>query len=481
MLVKKSTILYIDDDPINLEILKEFFLQRYNVITTTSISEAEDILRTQPVKVLISDQRMPEENGIDFIKRINADFPDIIKIILTAYSNQDLAVEAINDAGIFKYILKPWRFEEVKVLLENSLREYDLRFEKKQLLKELQDKNEAIVEAYSKLEINEKKFRNIFTYSNDCMYILNKKKEIIEANNAFLKLIGFTDTNQDLKKVNSIVRKKHKDLIDKTFALNNDSKKNFAEFEFSGDGNEPKILEINSNEICYSNDVFLFSILRDISDRRNLERKIVETIFQTQEEAQSKYAAELHDGLGPLLSTLKMHIQWIANPDNTSNKDKIINHAIQTIDKAIYSVKEIANNLSPHILQRFGLAYAITAYIEHVKETNNVEAIVSSNLNERLKPNIELTLYRIILECINNSMKHAMAKKIIVKFNKLPNLLQINFSDNGIGFNVEKELNEGHGMGLFNIQNRIKHIGGEIKIVSSKNNGTDITISISIV
>ena len=474
----KNSILYIDDDALNLEIFKEYFNDAYDVIVLPSTQHAEEILRTKQIKVIISDQCMPDETGIDFIKRINPEFPDIIKMILTAYSDHDTALEAINKVGIYKYLLKPWNSEEVQNSIENCIREYDLRFENKRLIQELKQKNDALNEAFTKVEENEKKFRAIFANSNDSIYILSPNKKIIASNQALYKLLTIKDKDTNLETLNAIVRDRFSILLDKPFELSKSTATSISETDIKISPGENKTIELNCNLISFNNKNCVLSVVRDISERRMFEKKIVEAIISTQEEAQGKYARELHDGLGPLLSTLKMHIEWIADPGNTQNKDKIIDHSIHTIDNAIRSVKEIANNMSPHILQRFGLINAINSHIDYIKEASKIEFVVSSNLKERISSNIEIILYRIILECMNNAIKHSDAKKVILKFNKQKNNIQIVYSDNGKGFDVNKVMSEGKGMGLFNMQNRIKHIGGDFKIVSNQNIGTDITISL---
>lgn len=474
----KNTVLYIDDDLLNLEIFREFFDDQYHVIILPSTENALEVLRNNQVKVIISDQFMPYESGIDFIQRITPEFPDIIKMILTAYSDHEVALDAINRVGVYKYLLKPWDSTEVKNSIETGIREYDLRYENKQLLIELKQKNEALNDAFTKLEENEKKFRTIFSNSNDSIYILNDEKEIIEANHAFYNLLKFNAKENNLQNLNEFIRDKYPALMDKPFELSTTPDISISEIEIKLTPSETKVIELNSNQVKYTDKGFILTVARDISERRIFEKRIVEAIIQTQEEDQSKYARELHDGLGPLLSTLKMHIEWIADPNNSQNKDKIIQHSIHTIDNAIRSIKEIANNMSPHILQRFGLVNAITSYIDHIKETSKIEFIVSSNLKERISNNIEIILYRTILECINNAIKHSEAKKVILKFNKQKGKLVITYSDNGKGFDVKSVTSEGKGMGLFNMQNRIKHIGGEFKIISNPNIGTDITIRI---
>ncbi|HEY4789448.1 MAG TPA: response regulator [Bacteroidales bacterium] len=477
---EKSTILYIDDDLLNLEIFREYFEDTYRVIILPSTEDALKILKRNKVKVIISDQCMPDETGTDFIKRINPEYPDVIKMILTAYTDYDAALEAINEVGIYKYLLKPWDATEMKNSIDSAIREYDLRYENKALLFALKQKNEALNLAYNKLEENEKKFRSIFANSNDGIYILNGERKVIEANQALNNLLFKKKKTCDLDYLNQFIKTTCPVLLDKPLELLHGTASFIFELEITTENGDDKTVEINCSGISYNDDHYVLSVVRDISERRMFEKKIVNAIIQTQEDDQSRYARELHDGLGPLLSTIKMHVEWLANSSNTTNKDKIIEHSIHTIDNAIRSVKEIANSLSPHILQRFGLVNAVNSYIDRIRDTLKIEFVVSSNLKERIPGNMEIIMYRAIMECINNSVKHAEAKKIILKFNKQKNNLLISCSDDGKGFDTQKVLTEGKGMGLFNIQNRIKHIGGEVEIASKPNVGTDMIFRIKV-
>jgi len=204
----------------------------------------------------------------------------------------------------------------------------------------------------------------------------------------------------------------------------------------------------------------------------------MDAIVRTQEDAQTYYARELHDGLGPNLSTLKMYIQWLSDNNNTINKELITQQTIMGIDEAIYTLKDIANNLSPHILRNFGLVHAIKTFADKIEMTKGVVVVISSNLSGRLNDNLEIHLYRILMECINNSIKHGQSSKIIIKFSRVDNNIQILYSDNGVGFDVEKVQHEKKGMGLYNMINRVKLIGGDINIKSNLSVGTDIKINL---
>lgn len=473
-----NKILYIDDDLTNLEVFKTLLDEDYDIITTWSTSTAYDLLHQHEIKVIIADQRMPEENGLAFLERISPEFPDIIKIIFTAHLDHDAAMKAVNQGGIYRYILKPWNTKEMKITINNAISHFDLQCENKNLLKELQHKNQELEDAFNKLKESEKKFFNIFANSTDGIAIL-KEKEILDVNPAFLQITGYSPQNEK-ESINNYIRRVFPSFFQTIRSTNTDTETSSNEIELILSGTSKKYLELFNRPFNFNGDAANLSILHDITERKMVDQKIMEAILQTQEEEQGKNARELHDGLGPILSTLKMYIEWLADPtNNKGNKDTVTQKTIVAINEAISIVKEIANKLSPHVLQRFGLVNALQTYIDNIKDTSNIEIVLSSNLYTRLPSNMENTLYRVLLECINNTLKHANAQKIIIKFKLQSDLLTIYFSDNGKGFDIKNTLQNASGMGLFNMQNRIKLIGGDFKIKSNLNIGTDIEINIA--
>jgi len=474
----KDYILYVDDDLNNLEIFKVLLEDDFNIVVESSTSKAFQIINDYPFKVLIADQRMPEETGLAFIERITPFFPDLIKIIFTAHLDHEAAIKAVNQGGIYRYILKPWNTQEIKITLANAISEYNLKVENKNLLKELKQKNSALIKAYNQLKDSENKFHNIFAHSSDGIGIF-KDKVLIDANPAFFQIFDLKNDTSNIEGLNFYIRNSFPMLLSKVEAGLQETDSKFIEIDIKSEGKK-KYIELHNRTIDYNGEAAIISIIRNITERKIIDQRIMEVIIHTQEEDQRKYACELHDGLGPILSTLKMYIEWTSDAKNTINKEKIAQQSIQGINDAIAIVKEIANNLSPHILQRFGLVNAIQTYIDKVKEASGVDFVVSSNLNSRIPANLETMLYRILLECINNTIKHARAKKVIIKFKVQENKLTINYADNGVGFDLGKTLTNSSGMGLFNIQNRMKLIGGDIKIISNTGSGTDIELNIPI-
>lgn len=470
----KSVVLYVDDDEYNLTLFEEFMKNEYEVLTALSSSEGYELLKTNTVKVLISDQRMPDETGLEFIERITPEFPNLIKIIFTAHVDHEAALQAINQGGIYRYVLKPWNFQEMRQTLQSAIREYNLKEENQNLVKELVSKNIVLEKTYLQIKESEKKFTGIFQASSDGMMLLREDK-ILEVNHAFLKIVGIESSEFSREKLRIFLEKEVPDIY--CFSANSNSEElKSVNFEFTTYDHKRKFIDLNFRNFELQGQRVVLVIVRDVTERKMMEQKIMEAIFRTQEESQSRYAQELHDGLGPVLSTLKMYIEWLCSDKNVINREQIKGNALHAADEAISQAKEIANNLSPHVLQRFGLLNALKNHTDRIKINHNISFSIQSKITERLPADIEIMFYRILLECINNSIKHAHAENISIQIDKQVQKILVTYADNGKGFDVEKTMKETKGMGLFNIQNRIKLIGGVMNIRSVIGRGTRIDI-----
>lgn len=179
----KEPILYVDDELENLEGFQFTFMNQFNISTALSAKKALEILDLQKVKVVISDQKMPEMSGIELMKIIKEKHPDIIRIILTAYADIENAIEAINSGEIYRYLAKPWNKTDLNLTIQNALDTYNLREENKNLINNLQKTNEQLVEKIKQLEISENELRQ----SNEEYQTLNEEyqsqnEELSEAN-----------------------------------------------------------------------------------------------------------------------------------------------------------------------------------------------------------------------------------------------------------------------------------------------------------
>lgn len=138
---KKYSLLYVDDEATNLRVFKSNFRKFYKVFTCTSPFEAIEVLKEEDIQVIVTDQRMPEMTGTEFLEKILPDYPDVIKIILTGFTDIEAIKDGINRCGIYKYITKPWNFDEMKGVLDRAMESYQKSVDSEEHVKELEVTN----------------------------------------------------------------------------------------------------------------------------------------------------------------------------------------------------------------------------------------------------------------------------------------------------------------------------------------------------
>lgn len=141
---KKYSLLYVDDETTNLRVFKSNFRKFFNVYTTANPLEAIEILKDQEIQVIVTDQRMPEMTGTELLERILPDYPDMIKIILTGFTDIEAIKDGINRCGIYKYITKPWNFEEMKAVLDRAMESYQKSLDSEDHMKGLEVSNQEL-------------------------------------------------------------------------------------------------------------------------------------------------------------------------------------------------------------------------------------------------------------------------------------------------------------------------------------------------
>lgn len=141
-------ILYVDDEPLNLTIFELTFKKDYQVHLAASAAEGFEILEQQMMKVVVSDQRMPQMTGTDFLAEVSLKYPDTIRILLTAYTDNETILEAINRGRVYSYMTKPWKKDDLRITIEHAIEAYNLKAENRNLVNALKKANLEL-EAYS--------------------------------------------------------------------------------------------------------------------------------------------------------------------------------------------------------------------------------------------------------------------------------------------------------------------------------------------
>lgn len=224
----------------------------------------------------------------------------------------------------------------------------------------------------------------------------------------------------------------------------------------------------------------IFNIQKRFDElRKQNESRVLSAILKTEEKERQHFSKELHDGLGPLLSSIKMAISTFER-DKAYN-ESIISNADKLIDESITTLKEISNKLSPHILKNFGLYKAIKSFINKLNISESPLIHFNSNIeNLRFSLNVEVVVYSIISELISNTLSHAHANNIYIDLLKDENNLSLKYIDDGMGFE-EKRLEEAFiGLGYSNIRSRIKSLNGSFDIYTKPGEGIKVISQIKI-
>lgn len=199
-----------------------------------------------------------------------------------------------------------------------------------------------------------------------------------------------------------------------------------------------------------------------IEKERNYEA--TQAILQGEEQERQRIAQDLHDSIGGMLANIRMSISSLYS-NTTDLTDKI--------DKTILEMRRISRNLMPETLKNLGLDIALNELCETMSYKHLYIQFESFNLSDKIPFKIQLILYRITQEALSNVIKYAQAKNVIVQISQNENTLILTIEDDGIGFD-KSEIT--YGLGLKNIENRIRLINGTVDIVSEKGNGTTINI-----
>jgi len=137
----KHSFLVVDDEPQVLDSIYDLFRRDYRVFRASCAAEAKSVLRQEPIQIVVSDQRMPDVTGVELLREVKEEFPDTVRVILTAYADLEVVVQAINDAQVFRYVEKGRGPEELSYAIRQAADYYDLLMERKRLIAELQQAN----------------------------------------------------------------------------------------------------------------------------------------------------------------------------------------------------------------------------------------------------------------------------------------------------------------------------------------------------
>lgn len=236
------------------------------------------------------------------------------------------------------------------------------------------------------------------------------------------------------------------------------------------------------NWVAIIRDITLKKRMLDQMTRDRLERaaEVSRAMVDAQERERQRIAEELHDGLGHNLSVLKMNFSVLTErlADDANGLTQLLKSSQALLDDTTQEVRNISRDLSPTILNDFGIVVALKSLIKRI--TDFKVRFQHHGMEARLPETIEISVYRIVQELLNNTLKYAGATEASVQINRYePELLEVLYEDDGTGFNLPAARRSG-GLGLHNMEARARLINAEFTLDSSPGNGTMAVLTVPI-
>lgn len=372
----------------------------------------------------------------------------------------------------------------------------------KEVKKDLQEMNANLLIAQNYQQLNQP--QRAIPHLTEVVAISHKVKGSSQRKNAFLELSKVHhQLNNNSEAYNYLTQ--YTTLKDSLNENENKLKLNEIDTKYQTTQKEKQILVLEKekqtqNTLIYSliAGLFVVSVIgflfyRNINIRKRIaekevqhlqqERQLIATnsILKGQEEERTRVARDLHDGLGGLLSGIKLTLNNVkGNLILPESGALIFTRALAQLDAAIGEMRRVAHSMMPEALVRFGLPEALQDFCDGIGETGQLNVNLQTfGLETRLDSSVEVVLYRIIQELLNNVIKHAKATEAYVQITRDGNRLSLTVEDNGKGFDTQ-QLTQNKGAGMSNVETRVAYLNGKMDIQSKPDEGTSVFIEMQI-
>ncbi len=240
--------------------------------------------------------------------------------------------------------------------------------------------------------------------------------------------------------------------------------------------------------------VISFLISRNYKQKQRLQRQRIselekekqlasaEAVLKGEEQERTRLAKDLHDGLGGIMSGIKYSLQTMKrNLVMTAENQQAYERSMDMLDSSINEMRRVAHNLMPEVLVKYGLDTALNEFCSDVNQSGALQVSYQSIGMDKLQidQTPAITIYRIVQELINNTMKHAAAKTAIVQVSNTNSMITVTVEDDGKGFDPDI-LRLAKGIGWSNIKSRLGYLGGKLDVRSEPGKGTSVHIELNI-
>jgi PAS domain S-box-containing protein len=467
--------------------------------------------------MVVIDHALPGMSGLDLCKELLRAETPVPLVILTGRGSEELAVEALK-SGVNDYIIKdPGQgyLGLLPVVLPEVLRKHGDRLAREQAeeaLRKAHDELEQRVEertaelakiteqlkqelferrqAEESLRLSEERFRSVAQTASDAIITVNSRGNIVFWNHAAEKIFGYSADEAVGKPLTSMMperfRKDHEKGLKRAVSTGQSSIIGTT-VEMIGRGRNGRDFPVELSLATWKTKegVFFTGIVRDITERKQAEKEIrhlSRQLMKVMEEERKRLAGDLHDEFGQAVTTLYLGMEDLQNslPGNLEVQKTSCNKLIGLIEELGENIRNISSELRPDMLDYLGLIPAMEWYVEEFAKRRHGLKIdfQAMGLKKRPDSEIEIVLYRILQEAVNNIVKHAKAKNISILLTYSHPKLILTIKDDGVGFEQTDNMlplkGRKRGIGLVGMRERVGSVGGTVDVRSSKGKGTVI-------
>jgi PAS domain S-box-containing protein len=478
---KTSHILLADDDADMREYLQRLLLGEYEVVAVADGQSALESARRQRPDLVLADVLMPRLDGFGLLRELRSDenLNTIPVVLLSARAGEESRIEGLA-TGADDYLVKPFSARELLARVGSLIAMARMRrqaFELERGLRAEVEHRAAIVDSSGDAIVSKNLDGIINSWNKAAERIFGySAEEAIGKNIAIIIPPHRLDEERDI-----LARLRRGERIDNFETVR--KRKDGSLFEIS--------VTISPVKDGSGRIIGASKVARDITERKRIESMSKEAelsgrLLQLQDEERRRIARELHDGTGQLLAAMSMNFHTIAKEKQKLSPRAVrcMKETLALIAQAISELRTISYLLHPPLLDEVGLQSALSGYVEGFAERSKIS--VSLDLPPhlgRLPREVELSLFRIVQECLTNIHRHAHSATANIRLSHLPGEIQLEISDQGHGMSPEIQekffTGKSSGVGLRGMLERVRQIGGALQLQSNET-GTSVVVVVPI-
>lgn len=454
------------------QLKKEGYAPDYEIVST-----AEDTviaLKKPGWDIILSDYLLPDFSGLEVLRLLSEMELDIPCLIVSGKIDEETAVAAMR-AGAKDYIMKD-NLKRLGSAIERELQESSVHRERNSAREQLKESEEY--------------FRSIIENAQDLMLVINSDCTIRYGNPAVFRLSGYSNNEiigrsiydfihpEDVGKIRQAVDRclNYPDFSSRIEVRVQDKMATWHMMELIGRNavQNPAVHGIIVN-------------MRDISETKAFQQELeyyARRIIEVQEEERKRVSRELHDDTAQSLAIIKMEIESLLTSGEIQSEKMLtrLSQLRDNVDRTIQDIRRYSHELRPGILDYFGLEDALEQMAAEIAERFglDIQFDITGEVR-RLTEDVELALFRIAQEAVNNICKHAEATSAVMGLTYYPDKVRMVIADNGKGFSVKLKNGTPRirgSLGLLGMRERAHLIGADLNIESSPGRGTRVSVEV---